>query len=272
MTRTAGSDVRRHGRFVPRIAARDFAERLGLFLVFIGVWQLVSLHYSALLVPSPRETFDALKDLLENQDLVGRFWISIRTLLIALGLAIGVGTSLGLALGSSRRTDRLVTPYLDALYVTPEVMLIPVFIIWFGINTSARVAFIFVAAYFPIVVNTMTGVRAARGELADMGFAFGAGRLQMVRWIYFPGALPMMLAGIRLGLGRGVVAMITSEMFLAITGVGFLVVTYGNRLATAYVFALVVVVSTFGIVVTRLVAWVGRKIAPWSEAEAGRGR
>jgi NitT/TauT family transport system permease protein len=98
-----------------------------------------------------------------------------------------------------------------------------------------------------------------------MARAFGAGRAEMIRKIYLPGAVPMMLAGIRLGLGRGIVAMITAEMFLAVVGVGFLVVSYGNRLQTAEVFALAVFVSVFGVVATRFVGYVGRRLAPWSD-------
>lgn len=239
--------------------------RVGAFLLALAVWQVISLWYPPLLLPSPIETAEALKDLLLHGDLLGRFWFSIQALLIGLSLAIGAGVVLGLVMGSFPRVDRLIAPYLDALYVTPHVMLIPVFIIWFGIDTKSRVAFIFINAYFPVVINTLVGVRTTRGELSEMARAFGAGRLAMIRRVYLPGSVPMMLAGIRLGLGRGIVAMITAEMFLAVVGVGFLVVSYGNRLQTADVFALAVFVSVFGVVVTRLVGYLGRKLAPWSD-------
>ncbi len=238
---------------------------VGGLVGMIVVWSLVSLAYPPLLLPSPGETISALKELLLNDALLSTFGTSMQALLIGLGISIVVGIVMGLFLGAMPKLDRFVSPYLDALYVTPHVMLIPLFIIWFGIGATSRVAYIILAAYFPVVVNTLVGVRTTRGDVEEMALSFGATRMNMLRRVYLPGSVPMILAGIRLAIGRGVVAMVTAEMFLAVVGIGYLVISYGNRLQTGHVIALAVFVSLFGVAATRAVAWVGARIAPWSE-------
>lgn len=237
---------------------------------FLIVWHVVSLFYPAFLLPGPIAVIEAFIDLALNENLLQTFVVSMQALLIAMALVLPVGIVLGLVMGGSPKTASLLSPYLDALYVTPNVMLIPLFIIWFGIGLEARVAFIFMTAYFPIVINTMAGVRQIRGDLLEMARAFRASRRDIFLKIYLPGSLPTMIAGIRLGFGRGITGMVAAEMFLALLGLGYMVVDLGNRLQTAGVLAMVLLVSAFGIITTNFIHFVERKVAPWS-GELHRG-
>lgn len=233
-------------------------------VTFLTVWQVASLFYPPFLLPGPFGVGEAFVDLVVNDNLLQTFFVSMQALVIAFALVLPVGITLGLLMGGSPKVASLVSPYLDALYVTPNVMLIPLFIIWFGIGIEARVAFIFMTAYFPIVINTMAGVRQIRGDLLEMARAFKASRRDIFLKIYLPGALPTMIAGIRLGFGRGITGMVAAEMFLALLGLGYMVVELGNRLQTAGVLAMVVLVSAFGIATTHLIHWIERRVAPWS--------
>lgn len=238
--------------------------QLVTFVGFLAVWHIASLFYPAFLLPGPLAVIAAFGDLVTEDRLLQEFAGSMQALLLAMLLVLPVGIGLGLLMGSSPKVAAVVSPYLDALYVTPNVMLIPLFVIWFGIGMEARVAFIFTSAYFPIVINTMAGVRQIRGDLLEMARAFRASKMDLFLKIYLPGALPTMIAGIRLGFGRGITGMIAAEMFLALVGLGYMVVDLGNRLQTASVLAMVVLVSAFGILTTQFLAWVERRAAPWS--------
>lgn len=249
------------------ISAAAWLPTAGSITVFLVVWQALSRFYPPLLLPGPGAVFGALWDLFARDGLAKAFGTSIQSLLIGLGLAIPSGIVLGFLAGVSRPVERAIGPFLDALYVTPKIMLIPLFIIWFGVGTEARIAYIFVVSYFPLVVNTFAGVRSMRDEYTETARAFLAGPLEMFRDVYLPGSIPFIIAGIRLALGHAIVAMITAEMFLAIVGLGYMVVNFGNRLATAKVLALAIFVSLFGVAVTELVKWSEHRLAPWTRRD-----
>jgi NitT/TauT family transport system permease protein len=260
------SGIRRPGGR-PLIPAAAWLPTAGSLLVFLAVWQVLSRFYPPILLPGPAATFGALWDLFARDNLARAFATSIQSLLIGLGLAIPTGIVLGFLAGVSRPVERAIGPFLDALYVTPKIMLIPLFIIWFGVGTEARIAYIFVVSYFPLVVNTFAGVRSMRDEFTETARAFLAGPLEMFRDVYLPGSVPFIVAGIRLALGHAIVGMITAEMFLAIVGLGYMVVNFGNRLATAKVLALAIFVSLFGVAVTELVKWSEHRLAPWTRRD-----
>lgn len=252
-----------------RLASADWLTlwvlRPGVLLLVLGAWQVASLFYPVMLLPGPIETFRQLTWLLLHGHLPLELVKSSYSLLLGMLIAIPTGVLLGLLMGSFPRFEAMIDPYLNALYVTPTVMLIPLFIIWFGIDLKAQVAYITVTAYFPIVVTTMAGVRSLRGHFTETARAFGASSLDMFLKIYLPGAVPMMMSGIRLALGRAVVGMITAEMFLATVGLGYMVVDFGNRLATDKVLAMAVVLAAFGICLTAFVKWLERRLAPWAK-------
>lgn len=251
------------------LLARPWASTSIGVAVFLGTWQVASIFYPPFLLPSPVVTVAELWELFVRHNLLLVFLTSVQAMLLGLGLAIPAGIGLGFLTGAYPVLERAVGGFLDALYVTPTIMLIPLFIIWFGIGTEARVAYILVVSYFPIVVNTFAGVRATRGEFTETARAFRAGSWAMFCHVYLPGSLPFIMAGIRLAVGRAIVAMITAEMFLAVVGLGAMVVDFGNRLATGKVLAVAVFVSLFGIGATELVKWLERRIAPWSARPAG---
>lgn len=249
------------------LLAQPWLPTIAALLLFGVVWHILSFFYPPILLPGPVATFTALWSLFAHDNLSRAFLTSIQSLLIGLGLAIPSGILLGFLVGISRPIEKGLGPFLDALFVTPKIMLIPLFIIWFGIGTEARIAYIFVVSYFPLVVNTFAGVRSMRDEFTETGRAFLARPMDMFRHIYLPGSVPFIIAGVRLALGHAIVGMITAEMFLAIVGLGFMVVNFGNRLETPKVLALALFVSLFGVAATELVKWSEQRIAPWTRRQ-----
>ena len=240
---------------------------LGIFVVLVALWEVISFGFPHYLLPSPWETWQAFINVSAHGNLWPACWITLQQMAVGFFIALVLGIIVGFIIGLSPTIDRFVSPYLNALYVTPHVMLIPLFIIWFGIGWQAIIVYVFLNTYFPIVINTTLGIREARSEVTEMANSFCATRWQMVRKVYLPGAMPMILAGVRLGVGRAIVAVITAQMLLALSGVGYLVVDFGNLFRTDEVIATALVVALFGILMTSATGWLGRRVTPWNNHE-----
>jgi NitT/TauT family transport system permease protein len=140
-----------------------------------------------------------------------------------------------------------------ALYIAPNLVLLPVMIIWLGIGMASKVAVVFLGAFFPIIVNTMAGMRETDPKLVTAARAFGASRLAIFRSILIPAALPSFLMGIRLGVGRGVLGVVVGELYASQAGIGYQLVTYGSAMRVDLLLVYALVVSFFGYTLTSLV-------------------
>ena len=137
-----------------------------------------------------------------------------------------------------------------------------------GVQTCALpISIIFLAGFFPIVINTHAGVRNVGRGLVEVAMAEAANQLQIFTKIIIPASLPFIATGIRLAMGRAVVGMVVAEMFTAVSGLGGAIVSYGNAFATNKLFVIIIVLALLGVSLTESVRWVERRIAPWKETE-----
>ena len=155
----------------------------------------------------------------------------------------------------------------NALYATPLVAIIPLVILWFGLGFSAKLFIVVILAIFPVLINTASGVRNVSAQLIDVGTAFAASEREIFVKIIFPAALPYMMTGLRLGIGRAIIGMVVAEFFTAITGLGALIVKYGNQYDTAAMFVPILVLMALGIALTAMVRYAEAWIAPWKATE-----
>jgi NitT/TauT family transport system permease protein len=174
----------------------------------------------------------------------------------------------GVLIGMPMATSRLVFDYLDwwisALYTTPLVALTPLFIIWFGIGLLSKAVIVFLLVVFPVIINTMVGIRSVDRNLIDVATSFGATRRDILLKVMIPWSLPFILSGARIGVGRGVVGIFVAELFGgAGAGIGWLILTAGQIFNTPLLFVGVIVLALFGIVVTSTLRWIERWLAPW---------
>jgi len=163
--------------------------------------------------------------------------------------------------------EYILEPYVNALYSTPSIALIPLFILWFGVGLVSKVLIIFALSVFIVIINTFTGVRNLSQSVLDVGSAFGASERQVFWWIVLPAALPFIMTGLRLAVGRGILAMIVAEFFTAISGLGGMIVKYGNFFQTAKMFVPIIVVSLLGVAAVEVVKRVEIRLARWKETE-----
>lgn len=192
---------------------------------------------------------------------------SFQPLLLGFCVAALIGIPVGLLVGRYRSADAALGVYVTAGYAMPLVALIPLFMLWFGLGFTVKVAIVVVMTVFPIVINTRAGVRAVPRSLTEVGKSFMASEPAIMRKIILPATVPHIMTGLRLGIGRAVIAIVIAEFFTAIGGLGGQIILAGQRFDTAGLFVPVTVLMVLGVGLTRLVGWLETKVAPWARAD-----
>jgi NitT/TauT family transport system permease protein len=182
---------------------------------------------------------------------------------VGFGLAAIVGILGGLILGTSKGARLVATPWISALYSTPTVALSPLLILWFGIGLWSKIVVVFIVAVFPVLVNTQAGIEGADQRLVETAQAFGAKRSQVFSKVLLPSAVPFIIAGLRLGVGRGLVGVVVAELFGATSGLGYLITVSSQVFDMGALFAAIVILAGAGVISTELIRVVEKRIAPW---------
>jgi sulfonate transport system permease protein len=180
-----------------------------------------------------------------------------------MALALITAIPLGLVLGTSRRLRLFIEPPLMALYTAPRLVLLPILIVWLGIGMASKVAVVFLGAVFPIIINTIAGIRDADQRLIQAARAFGASQLDIYLKVLIPGSLPAILLGIRLGIGRGLLSVIVGEMFVSEAGIGYQLMSYGQSMQIDKMLVYAFVVSIFGYALTVSVQLIESHVRSW---------
>jgi NitT/TauT family transport system permease protein len=189
----------------------------------------------------------------------------VSALEFVLGFALAglVGVALGFLMATSRVMQDILDPWVSFFYSSPLVALIPFFILVFGIGISSKIAIIFLVSIFPILLNAFVGMRSADENLLEVGAAFNCTRAQVFTKILFPAALPYIVVGLRLGIGRALTGVVVSELFGSQAGLGYLIGTAGQSFDTPTVLFGVLMFSAFGVGMVEGLKWIERAIAPW---------
>jgi len=241
--------------------------RLVSVVVTLVVWEWYGRGVDPVFLSYPTAIVAAVPAMIVSGELPKAFGSSVLALSIGLTAAIGLGTLLGLIMGRYRFVDQLLDVQINALYATPNVALIPLLILWFGLGLLSKVVIIFLAAFFPIIVNTYSGVRNVGRGLVEVALAEGANEAQIFTKIVIPASLPFIATGIRLAMGRAVVGMVVAELFTAVAGLGGAIIAYGNAFKTDKLFVIIIVLALLGLFLTESVRRLERWLAPWKETE-----
>jgi NitT/TauT family transport system permease protein len=178
-------------------------------------------------------------------------------------LAVTVGVPLGLAAGWYRRFSYAVEPFLAAFNATPQIAFLPLMIVWFGTGLATKILIIFLLAVLPIAINAQSAVRTTDPRLLRLASSFGAGEWQLFRSIIFPSAVPYLLAGLRLAIGRGMIGIVVAEIYGSASGVGAMISQAGSRFETDKVFVGVLTIVTAGIALAEMVRQIERRVEAW---------
>jgi len=204
-------------------------------------------------------------ELISNGELFKYGAQSIQVLIYGMFAGCVVGIPMGVLTARYRVFDKATDMYVNALYATPMVALVPLLVLWFGFGVQAKVIVIFLFTLFPLLINTYQGVKNVDTKLLEVSRSFCSSERQLWFDVILPSALPYILAGVRLSLGRGLVGMVIADFYTSISGLGYMVVVYANTFQTAKLFVPIVTLMILGIFGMEFTKWLERKLAPWND-------
>lgn len=218
---------------------------------------------SSLYLPAPSDILLAGWDMFLNGEL-GR---SLRASLyrIVLGFLFGgaAGILLGLFMGFSKVAGAVGNPIVYSVYAIPKIALLPLFILWLGIGEVSKVTIIALGVFFPVVINTYSGVSNVDPLLVKVAVSFKAKRLNVIRKVILPAALPTIFAGLKLAAGMSLLLLVSAEMIAAKEGIGALILHYGDLMLTTKLMVGVLILSILGLIFNRGLDWLEKKLLPW---------
>lgn len=240
--------------------------------VVLIIWEIFGRQINPVFGSYPTAIAAAFWELLISGQLGAALYDSLRPFVLGYGLAIVVGIPVGLVVGRFRVAEAALGLYVTAGYAMPLVALVPLLILWLGLGFAVKVAVVFLMSLFPIIINTWLGVVAVPKTLIEVGKSFVAPDLVILRRIILPATLPYIMAGIRLAVGRAVVAMVIAEFFTTISGLGAVIINSANNFDTATMFVPIIILMVMAIGLNWLIGWVERRVAPWQAEISGRDR
>jgi NitT/TauT family transport system permease protein len=234
-------------------------------LVFLALWEIVVRAglVNPLFTSSPSRIVAAAAQMFADPEFYGHLEVSAEEFFSGFALAIVIGVPLGILMGWYSRVNAILEPFVSALYATPRIALLPLVVIWFGIGIASKVAIVFLGAIFPILVNTITGVRTIEADFVKVARSFGASDRQMFLTVVLPSAVPMLLTGLRLGLGHALVGIVVGEMYGATQGLGYLIAVAGARFQTDRVMVGIILIAGLGVTLTELLRVIERRFERW---------
>jgi NitT/TauT family transport system permease protein len=253
----------------PRQLPRWAITAISIICLLI-IWEVFGRDINPVFGSYPTAIAAAFWELVHTGQLQTALFDSLRPFALGYGLAIVVGVPLGLVVGRFRVAEAALGIYITAGYAMPLVALVPLLVLWLGLGFAVKVAVVFLMALFPITINTWLGVTAVPKTLIEVGKSFVAPDIVILRRIILPATLPYIMAGIRLAVGRAVVAMVIAEFFTTISGLGAVIINSANNFDTATMFVPIIVLMVMAIGLNGLIGVIERKMAPWQVEIAGR--
>ena len=248
---------------------QEIAIRLVSLAVVLGLWQVFGARVDPVLFTTPWAIAKAAVVMIGSGELWNYLWPSLVVLALGLTLAAIVGIAMGLLLARFWVLDVAFGVYITFLYSTPTVALVPLIVLWAGFETTAKVIILFLFAFFPMVINTYQGVKNVDPRLVEVGRAFRCSERQLWINIVLPGALPFIVTGIRLAVGRGMIGMVLADLYTAISGIGYLIVRTASTYQVDKMFVPIVTLGILGVTLTALLRLLEIKVAPWTVAGGG---
>ncbi len=254
----------------PRGLVPSWLITTGSVVLVLAIWQLCAPLINPFFGTYPTAILAAFWKLAGSGKLAVALADSLRPFAAGYALAVLVGIPLGLLIGRFRVLEAAIGIYVTAGYAMPLVALVPLLVLWFGLGFAVKVVIIFLMSVFPICINTWLGVTAVPKALIEVGKSFVAPDHVILRRIILPATLPYIMAGLRLSVGRAVVAMVVAEFFTSISGLGAIIQTSANNYDTATTFVPIIIIMLMAVSLNVLVGAIERRVAPWQAEIAGR--
>ena len=226
-------------------------------------WIVLALDLNPIYLPRPTRILVALDSMFTSGGLALDLFVTLGRIFGGFAIALVFGTALGVWMATSERVNAIADNFIAALYPLPKVTLIPLFIIWLGTGGPFMLTISALGAVFPIVINTVLGIRQCDPGLILAARDLGATQRDIVRMVLLPSAVPSIFAGMRLGLGVSIILVVAAEMVVGKVGLGARLYLAGQVLETEQVFAVLIVLAVLGVVITKLQDVIDRRLGHW---------
>lgn len=250
--------------------SRQITLSAGTLLVLLAIWWAVAAHQwvSPLFLPPPGQVLTKLVSIAGPQGFMdATLWqhlaASLGRILVALLAAVIVGIPVGIAMGLSPTVRGILDPLIELYRPVPPLAYLPLMVIWFGIGETSKILLIYLAIFAPVAMSALAGVKSAQQVRIRAAQSLGASRAQVLWFVILPGALPEILTGLRIGLGVGWSTLVAAELIAATRGLGFMVQSAGEFLATDVVLAGIAVIAVIAFSLELGLRALQRRLTPW---------
>jgi taurine transport system permease protein len=233
--------------------------------VFFTVWQIAATatDIPKLFLPSVTEVWGELLEMHTEGILWGNLGISLWVYVVGMVISIVIAVPLGLFIGGVRIVDKIASPYIWAIYTTPRLILMPLVLLWVGINDTARIVIIVLSAVPATLVVVMEGVKTVDNSLLRAARTFGASRYRLFSSVVMPATVPFIATGIRMGVSRGLIGLFIGELFTAANGIGYIIALSSKTFNSAQTFAMLFIFVFFCVAMVGLTQLLERKVSVW---------
>ncbi len=267
VTAPAKKPSRRHRYGRRKVYSRKQRWLIGTLnlTVFFTIWQLIATYTDVpkLFLPSVTEVWDQLVRMHEQGILWSNLGISLWIYVLGMVISIIIAVPLGLFIGGVKIVDRIASPYVWALYTTPRLILMPLILLWVGINDTARVVIIVLSAVPATLVVVMEGVKTVDNSLLKAARSFGASRFKLFQSVVMPATVPFIATGIRMGVSRGLIGLFIGELFTAANGIGYIIALSSKTFNSAQTYAMLFIFVFFCVAMVGLTQLLERKVSVW---------
>jgi ABC-type nitrate/sulfonate/bicarbonate transport system permease component len=232
------------------------------------LWEIVARIWDVSFFPPLSAVLRRLGEMIADGEILGSLGNSLLNLLIGTVISVVIGVGVGLLMGAYKKVEQALDVYVYALLTAPSLVFAPIFFSIFGLGRASIVGVVVMYATFIIIINTATAIRSVPVSLIEMGRSFCASDWQVFRRIVIPAAMPLIMAGLRLGMGRAVKGMINGEMFIAAVGLGALVMDAGRRFDAETILAVLLVIIAVAVATMQLVQLLDRRVTRWLPSTA----
>jgi len=238
--------------------------RLGSLVGLIAIWWILSLGASPFGLPGPPAVFEAFVELIESGRLISALGVTLSSFAVGGLLAVLMGVPLGILMGFRPWVGRAVDPYLTALYVMPFSAIVPLLVLWFGIDEQVRIVFIFLFTLPQVAIVCYQGARRTPATLVEVARTYMASERQVFWKVLIPYEVPFIFTALRLGVGLAVQGMVVAELLIAsLTGIGYLLEIAGATLDLATTLAIIIFIMVLGITAVAILQRIENSVAPW---------
>jgi len=257
-------------RFLVRHAAWISTPILAFALVAVWDAYVETFGISPMILPTPLQVARGVFQLMSDPRTLGHAWVTLYETLSGFGIAVIVGVGLGVMLGKVQWLERSINPFIIALQVMPKVALVPIFIVWFGFGSGSKIVMAAVLAFFPIMTNTILGIKSVGRGHKDVMISLNASRFATFWEMELPATLPYVLTGAEVGIVLAVIGAIVGEYLGGNRGLGYLAVATLNAFDVQAMFAVIFILTVVGFVLYFAVVALRRRLTPWHEAVAAQ--